>query len=205
VGVGNLLLPRSSLEYAFPVRSKAMVGLLTAVSAALVLAGPVASVGAWELNEESGGLASVGTGEGTQLPGGVGVAPGAIVPPPVDKKAQEEFAANQAREKAEQEAAADQAAERETQRVAEVAQHATAEREASEAAAKRCVVPSLEGRSLAGARELLREAHCDLGAVWSLRAHHGALIVSSQSPSADKVLTPGALVSVRLGIAHRHP
>jgi hypothetical protein len=181
------------------MRSKSMVGLLMALVAAFVLVGPVASVGAWKLEEESGGLAAVGTGEGTSLAGGVGVAPGAVIPPPPDMQAEEELAASMARKKAEQEAAADQAAER------EAAQYAAAEGQASEAAAERCVVPSLERRSLAGARESLRKAYCDLGAVRGLRAHHGALVVRSQSPSADEVLSTDALVSVRLGKAHRHP
>ncbi len=40
--------------------------------------------GEWSLNETSGGLSSVGIGEGEQLAGGVGIAAGAVMPLPVN-------------------------------------------------------------------------------------------------------------------------
>lgn len=165
-----------------------MVGPVAIVVAGLLLAGTVASGGAWTLEEESGGISAVGTGEGTTLPGGVGVAPGAIEPKPVNKQLEEEYEANQAKKKAEQEAA-----EREA-----------AQRKATEAAAKRCVVPSLKGRSLADARTSLSRAHCALGKVSRPRARRGALLVSSQSPAAGKTLAAGALILIRLATARRH-
>ncbi len=50
--------------------------------------------GGWSLNETSGGLSAVGTGEGTQLASGVGIAAGAIMPPPVNTQIEAAFAAN---------------------------------------------------------------------------------------------------------------
>jgi RHS repeat-associated protein len=47
--------------------------------------------GEWTLNQTSGGLSSVGTGEGEQLPGGVGIAAGAIMPPPVNAQLEAAF------------------------------------------------------------------------------------------------------------------
>ncbi|MGH2853966.1 MAG: RHS repeat-associated core domain-containing protein, partial [Solirubrobacteraceae bacterium] len=45
--------------------------------------------GKWTLNETSGGLSAVGSGTGENLPGGVGVAPGAVMPPPVNQQIEE--------------------------------------------------------------------------------------------------------------------
>jgi RHS repeat-associated protein len=50
--------------------------------------------GQWTLGESSGGLASVGTGEGTQLSGGTGIAAGAIMPAPVNLQVEAEFEAD---------------------------------------------------------------------------------------------------------------
>ncbi|HEV3318456.1 MAG TPA: RHS repeat-associated core domain-containing protein [Solirubrobacteraceae bacterium] len=50
--------------------------------------------GEWSLNETSGGLSAVGTGEGVQLENGVGIAAGAIMPLPPDAQAEEAFRAD---------------------------------------------------------------------------------------------------------------
>jgi RHS repeat-associated protein len=50
--------------------------------------------GEWTLNETSGGLSAVGTGEGTQLPGGIGIAEGAIMPAPVNLQIEAAFRAD---------------------------------------------------------------------------------------------------------------
>jgi RHS repeat-associated protein len=47
--------------------------------------------GQWSLNQTSGGLSAVGTGEGTQLPGGTGIAAGAIMPAPVNAQLEAAF------------------------------------------------------------------------------------------------------------------
>jgi RHS repeat-associated protein len=47
--------------------------------------------GEWSLNETSGGASAVGSGPGVQLQGGTGIAEGAIVPPPVNRQAEEAF------------------------------------------------------------------------------------------------------------------
>ncbi|HEV7944037.1 MAG TPA: RHS repeat-associated core domain-containing protein [Solirubrobacteraceae bacterium] len=47
--------------------------------------------GEWSLNETSGGLSAVGTGEGQQIAGGTGVAEGAITPPPVNAQVEAAF------------------------------------------------------------------------------------------------------------------
>jgi hypothetical protein len=166
--------------------------------ASWVLAGSVASSGAWQLNEESGGISAVGSGEGESLPGGVGVAPGATEPPPVDPQAEEawqraqERSARETREKDEREAA--EKAEREAE------QRAAAERQATEAAAaRRCVVPSLKGESLTAARHALSLAHCALGEVRRARDSRGRLVVVAQSPARGKTLPSEARVDVRLG------
>lgn len=62
--------------------------VLPALVCALALAGPAVAVA----SEYNYGAAE--TGEGTHLPGGVGVAPGAIEPQPADPAAEAEFAAN---------------------------------------------------------------------------------------------------------------
>jgi RHS repeat-associated protein len=50
--------------------------------------------GQWSLNETSGGLSAVGTGEGTQLAGGVGIGAGAIMPAPVNAAIEAAFEAD---------------------------------------------------------------------------------------------------------------
>jgi RHS repeat-associated protein len=50
--------------------------------------------GAWTLNETSGGVSAVSTGEGTQVAGGTGVAAGAIMPLPVNTQIEEAANAN---------------------------------------------------------------------------------------------------------------
>jgi hypothetical protein len=178
------------------MRLRLILGLMVAVAAAGALAGPVAASGAGSSNQESGGVGAVGSGEGSPLPGGAGVAPGAIEPLPVNKQAEEEFWAHppwvREKEKAEREAAEHEAA----------AKRAAAEREAA-AAAMRCVVPSLKGESLTAARRSLREAHCTLGRVIRPHRHGGALVVFSQSPGHGRTLTSSAPVAVRLGLATR--
>jgi hypothetical protein len=81
-------------------------------------------------------------------------------------------------------------------------QQPTAERGATEAI--RCVVPSLEGESLATARHSLRAAHYALGKVSRPRWGLDALVVRGQSPEHGKTLPGEAAVGVKLGLAkHR--
>lgn len=47
--------------------------------------------GEWSLNETSGDLSAVGTGEGVQLQGGTGIASGAVMPAPVNTQMEEAF------------------------------------------------------------------------------------------------------------------
>ncbi len=63
----------------------------------------------------------------------------------------------------------------------------------------RCVVPSLKGDSLGTAQKALSKAHCKLGKVSRPRTHHGALVVTGQSPKNGKKLASGAAVAVTLG------
>jgi beta-lactam-binding protein with PASTA domain len=63
----------------------------------------------------------------------------------------------------------------------------------------RCVVPSLRDDSLGVAQKALRKAHCKLGKVSRPRTHHGALVVTGQSPKSGKKLASGAAVAVTLG------
>jgi hypothetical protein len=66
-------------------------------------------------------------------------------------------------------------------------------------AAKPCVVPSLMGHSLKGARRLLAAAHCGLGHVQAPHRRHGALVITRQSPGRGRQLESGAAVAVTLG------
>jgi RHS repeat-associated protein len=50
--------------------------------------------GEWTLNETSGGLSAVGSGPGENLTNGVGIAPGAIMPPPVNQQIEQAFIAH---------------------------------------------------------------------------------------------------------------
>jgi hypothetical protein len=77
-----------------------------------------------------------------------------------------------------------------------------AEREAREAALVRCVVPSLKGRSLADARDLLHKAHCRLGNVSKPgRGSKGRLVVREQRVKAGRRLPSGTRVGVVLSWA----
>jgi hypothetical protein len=190
------------------VRVSLTSGLVAIFVAVCMFAGPIASSGAWTLEETSGGLSAVGgEGEGTHLENGVGIAPGAIIPNPPDIQAQEELvvylAQKAEREVAEQEAVQQVAAEREEAAEREAAQRATAEHEAAILASIRCVVPSLEGESLAAARRSLHSAHCTLGRVDRPRKVHGDLVVKAQSPGYGKKLANEAAIEVRLGLAKR--
>ncbi len=184
---------------------KLTAGLVIAVLSVWFLAGPVTSDNAWAL-EESGGLSAVGTGEGEELPGKVGISPEAIRPAPVNMQDEEEFEADppwqqtkerEEREASEREATEAAAAERE-------AAQAAKEREAALAAALRCVVPSLKGDTLTHARHTLRAAHCTLGKVALAHGHHTALLVKTQSPAAGKQLASEAPVKITLGPAKGH-
>ena len=50
------------------------------------------ATGEWSLNQTSGGLSAIGEGEGEHLAGGIGIAAGAIIPPPPDAQAEEALA-----------------------------------------------------------------------------------------------------------------
>jgi hypothetical protein len=61
---------------------------------------------------------------------------------------------------------------------------------------KTCVVPNLEGKTLAAATRALTNAHCALGTVTKKRSPGKAGIVLSQTPKAGKYLPLGSKVSV---------
>ena len=72
--------------------------------------------------------------------------------------------------------------------------------------AKRCVVPTLKGRTYLGARKLIRRAGCNVGTVFrpdlrtsrTARARGRVLRVVSQSPKARSLRKAGARVTLRL-------
>ncbi len=72
--------------------------------------------------------------------------------------------------------------------------------------AKRCVVPTLKGRTYLGARRLIRRAGCNVGSVFRpdlrtsrrLRAQGRVLRVVSQSPKPRSLRKAGARVTLRL-------
>jgi hypothetical protein len=67
-----------------------------------------------------------------------------------------------------------------------------------------CVVPKLQGASLAVARRLLRAGHCKLGRVVSRpHRHRRRLVVVSQGKRVGQALAAGTEVSVLLGPARR--
>ncbi len=68
------------------------------------------------------------------------------------------------------------------------------------APAPRCVVPKLDGKKLAAAKQALRAGHCKVGRV-SLEHGHGSkpARVVKQSPKPGTSLTAGAAVGVKLG------
>ena len=97
------------------------------------------------------------------------------------------------------EAAERAAREREIHEAGERAGKEAAERDAAAAAqARRCVVPRLDGDSLAAARLALDRHHCRLGKVATPHAHRRALVVGSQSVRSGRKLASGAKVSVTL-------
>jgi hypothetical protein len=67
--------------------------------------------------------------------------------------------------------------------------------------APRCVVPALQGESLSGARIALSKAHCRLGKVSEPHAHHGGLVIATQSQAAGRRLSGGTLIAVHLSAA----
>jgi hypothetical protein len=168
--------------------------LIVSVLLAFSLAGPVLPSGAWSLGEESGGASAIGSGEGEDLPGGVGVAPGAQEPAPVNKELEEAFWADPPWKQAEEKAAREVA----EKAAREAARRVAIARQAAEAAALRCVVPALEGKTLAAARHLLQTSHCSLGTVRGARGTHGAPVIASQTPGRGTTLSTRAPVDVRL-------
>jgi hypothetical protein len=178
------------------MRLKLTALLAIAIVGTWTLAGPIVSSGAWTLNEESGGTSAVGTGEGERLPGGVGVAPGAIEPQPINKQTEEEFDRDppwrQAKEKAEREAAK------------QAATPAPTEGKTAAASPVQCVVPSLKGESLAAARHSLNAAHCALGKITRPHKHRGALVVESQGQVAGKTLANETPIAITLGSIPKH-
>lgn len=64
-----------------------------------------------------------------------------------------------------------------------------------------CVVPSVKGKSLKAAKRLLNRRGCKLGHVKKVNAPKPKLVgkVLKQTPTAGKVLSPGARVRVKLG------
>lgn len=67
-----------------------------------------------------------------------------------------------------------------------------------------CVVPSVKGNTLAGARRALEAAHCGVGKIYTPRSGHGALVVSWQSASSGSRLRMGSPVSLRLALRTPH-
>jgi hypothetical protein len=61
-----------------------------------------------------------------------------------------------------------------------------------------CVVPSLIGHTLAGARRLLTQAHCELGHITYPGARRGRLRIAKQGHARGSRLSPNAAVAVRL-------
>jgi len=107
--------------------------------------------------------------------------------------------------RSDEEASARMIAESEAQRKAQVEREHPPASVAAPApvAPTPCVVPALIHHSLAGARRLLVAAHCRLGRVTAPHRHHGALVVTHQSPSHGQSLTQDAAVTVDLGDVKR--
>lgn len=114
------------------------------------------------------------------------------------ERAAQEAEARQMNEEREREVA-QKATEREAEGEAERKAGEEAERKSSEAEAARCVVPSLKGHSLSGARRALMEAGCKLGRVSLPHGAHGALVVTRQSSKRGTKLGLGAAVAVTMG------
>jgi hypothetical protein len=62
----------------------------------------------------------------------------------------------------------------------------------------RCVVPRLTGHSLAGAKRMLKRAHCALGHVTRAASHGRRLVVRAQAPKARSRHKAGARVRLTL-------
>jgi hypothetical protein len=101
--------------------------------------------------------------------------------------------AEQAARRTSEEAAAKAAAE-------QAAWNKRIEEATGRAAAPACHVPKLRRHTLAGVRNLLREAHCRLGRVSEPRQEHGERVVSGQHPRPGQTLPPDSPVSVVLRV-----
>lgn len=126
-----------------------------------------------------------------------------------EKKATEERQQREAVEREQHEAAERHREETEREQAqAQAAQEATEnaakEQKTKEAAALRCVVPSLKGDSLNGAIRGLRSAHCKLGKVSGLRKGRGAHVVVAQQRKPGTTLASGTAVGVTLGQLAKH-
>jgi cytochrome c peroxidase len=62
----------------------------------------------------------------------------------------------------------------------------------------RCVVPRLTGHTLAGAKRMLRHAHCGLGGVTRTASHGRRLVVRAQAPTARSRHKAGTRVRLTL-------
>lgn len=71
---------------------------------------------------------------------------------------------------------------------------------AGPAAAPKCVVPRLAGKSLRKAKAALAAAHCSLGKVQRPKARKGRLRVKASSPPAGATLPAGSKVGLKLGV-----
>jgi hypothetical protein len=115
-------------------------------------------------------------------------------------EAEREAQRKEAEERPVEEAAQRAAKEREVREAAERAGRAAATRELPPRPQDApCLVPALKGDSLAVARAVLRQQHCELGAVARPRRHGGALVVTAQSRPRGTKLPHGAGVALRLG------
>ncbi len=127
----------------------------------------------------------------------------------IDQHANERAEAKEAEER--QERAEKEAAEREGKE-REASEHQAKEREAREAKERaeeegetaqsqggRCIVPKLQGDSLAAARKALQKAHCKLGKVSKSSRYRGRLVVIGQGVPAGHKLGKGSEVAVKLG------
>jgi cytochrome c peroxidase len=64
--------------------------------------------------------------------------------------------------------------------------------------AAKCVVPTLKGRTVAKARQMLARSKCSLGLVLKPRGAKGRLVISSQRPAAGAKRPGGTRVAVRV-------
>jgi hypothetical protein len=132
------------------------------------------------------------------------------VPPPLSRESEEaglrwgegapaREAERQAKKRREEEEGAERAAARQrAQEASEREGREEVEREAAPQTSRvRCVVPHLEGDSLARARRALKKAHCSLGTVHGARRGHGR-VVRGQGIAAGRKLAGGTAVAVTL-------